>query len=152
MMICNFVDWQRWPSAESVKAKQWRQLLDSYSSEMDPFLRHAIIYGLYEIGDVRSLPTGHPVGKQVWQMLEIDQQNVEQEMANHGSFLKSNSRKSRRPIPTSSPTKSNVSMSLQRFCQKATQDSARNCSTTEKNLNASSVISRARRAFGWGRI
>lgn len=51
-------------------------LLNSWSNEMDPFLRHAIIYALYEIGDMRSLPTGHPFGKQVWHMWEIDQQTV----------------------------------------------------------------------------
>ena len=52
-------------------------LLASFSSKMDPFLRHAIIYALYEIGDMRSLPTGHPFVKQVLQMREIDQQNFE---------------------------------------------------------------------------
>ena len=52
-------------------------LLDSYSSGMDPFLRHAIVYALYEIGDVRSLPTGHPLDKQVQQMREIEQRNTE---------------------------------------------------------------------------
>jgi putative membrane-bound dehydrogenase-like protein len=51
-------------------------LLDSWSNKMDPFLRHAIIYALYEIGDVRSLPTGHPLGKQVRHMGEIDRRNV----------------------------------------------------------------------------
>jgi len=53
-----------------------KPLLDSWSNKMDPFLRHAIIYALYEIGDVRSLPTGHPLGKQVWLMREIDRRNV----------------------------------------------------------------------------
>ena len=43
-------------------------LLDSYSSEMDPFLRHAIIYAIYEIGDMQSLPANHLVSKQVRKM------------------------------------------------------------------------------------
>jgi putative heme-binding domain-containing protein len=53
-----------------------KPLLDSWSNKIDPFLRHAIIYALYEIGDVRSLPTGHPLGKQVRHMREIDQQKA----------------------------------------------------------------------------
>jgi len=53
-----------------------KPLLDSWSSKIDPFLRHAIIYALYEIGDVRSLPTGHPLDKQVQLMRETDQRNV----------------------------------------------------------------------------
>ena len=51
-------------------------LLDSWSTEMDPFLRHATIYALFEIGDVRSLPTGHPLGIQVRLMREVDRRNV----------------------------------------------------------------------------
>lgn len=45
-------------------------LLDSWSNEMDPFLRHAIIYALYEIDDIQSLPANHPAGKQVRLMHE----------------------------------------------------------------------------------
>ncbi len=51
-------------------------LLDSWSNEMDPFLRHAIIYALYEIGDMQSLPANHPAGKQVRLMQEVERQNV----------------------------------------------------------------------------
>lgn len=54
-----------------------KPLLDSWSTEIDPFLRHAITYALYEIGDVRSLPTGHPLDKQVRHMWEVDQQKLE---------------------------------------------------------------------------
>ncbi|MDC0273377.1 HEAT repeat domain-containing protein [Planctomycetaceae bacterium] len=54
-------------------------LLDSWSNKSDPFLRHAITYALFEIGDVRSLPTGHPLGKQVLQMRNIDRQDVASE-------------------------------------------------------------------------
>ena len=43
---------------------------------MDPFLRHATIYALFEIGDVRSLPTGHPLEKQVRLMREIEGRKV----------------------------------------------------------------------------
>jgi putative membrane-bound dehydrogenase-like protein len=49
-----------------------RPLLNSWSNKTDPFLRHAITYALYEIGNVRSLPTGHPLGKQVRLMRELD--------------------------------------------------------------------------------
>ena len=53
-----------------------RPLLDSWSNETDPFLKHATIYALYEIGNVRGLPTGHPLGKQVRLMRETDRRNV----------------------------------------------------------------------------
>ena len=53
-----------------------RPLLDSWSRELDPFLRHAIVFAIYEIGDVRRLPTGHPVEKQVRVMRELDRKNV----------------------------------------------------------------------------
>lgn len=46
------------------------------TSSTDPFLNHAIVYALYEIGDVRSLPEGHPLGKQVHLMRKADQRNV----------------------------------------------------------------------------
>ena len=50
-------------------------LLQTSSTEMDPFLNHAIVYALYEIGDVRSLPDGHPLSKQVHLMRKADQGN-----------------------------------------------------------------------------
>ena len=51
-------------------------LLQTDSTEMDPFLSHAIVYALYEIGDVRSLPESHPLGKQVHLMRKADQRTV----------------------------------------------------------------------------
>jgi len=50
-----------------------KPLLQASSTEMDPFLSHAIVYALYEIGDVRSLPEGHPLAKQVHLMRKADQ-------------------------------------------------------------------------------
>jgi putative heme-binding domain-containing protein len=46
------------------------------TSSTDPFLSHAIVYALYEIGDVRSLPEGHPLAKQVHLMRKADQRNI----------------------------------------------------------------------------
>lgn len=46
------------------------------TSSTDPFLSHAIVYALYEIGDVRSLPEGHPLAKQVHLMRKADQRNA----------------------------------------------------------------------------
>ncbi len=53
-----------------------KPLLQTSSTEMDPFLSHAIVYALYEIGDVQSLPESHPLGKQVHLMRKADQRNV----------------------------------------------------------------------------
>jgi putative membrane-bound dehydrogenase-like protein len=53
-----------------------QSLLQASSTKMDPFLSHAIVYALYEIGDVRSLPDGHPLSKQVHLMRKADQRNV----------------------------------------------------------------------------
>ncbi|MFK8111716.1 MAG: PVC-type heme-binding CxxCH protein [Rubripirellula sp.] len=52
------------------------QLVQTYSSEMDPFLSHAIVYALYEMGDVGSLPEKHPLVKQVRLMRKADQRSV----------------------------------------------------------------------------
>lgn len=51
-------------------------LLETYSESADPFLKHAVIHAIYEIGDNDGLPTNHPVTKQVRLMKEIDQRNV----------------------------------------------------------------------------
>lgn len=51
-------------------------LLQAASTKMDPFLSHAIVYALYETGDVRSLPEGHPLANQVQLMRKADQRNV----------------------------------------------------------------------------
>ena len=53
-----------------------KPLLESYSDDADPFLKHAIVYALYEIGETESLPPNHPAAKQVRLMQKIDQQNV----------------------------------------------------------------------------
>ncbi len=53
-----------------------KPLMETHSDKMDRFLRHAIIYALYEIGDSRSLPADHPLAKQVRLMEEIDQRYV----------------------------------------------------------------------------
>lgn len=53
------------------------KLLDSYSSEMDPFLRHAIIYALYEIGDVSGLLVKETVDKMFLSSAERVVQPVE---------------------------------------------------------------------------
>lgn len=46
------------------------------TSSTDPFLSHAIVYALYEIGDVQHLPESHPLAKQVHLMWKADQRNV----------------------------------------------------------------------------
>ena len=53
-----------------------KPLLETHIEKIDPFLRHAVVYALYELGDISSLPADHPFGKQVRLMQEIDQQNV----------------------------------------------------------------------------
>lgn len=58
------------------KSEAVRPLVDAYHSESDLFLRHAIVYALFEIGDIRSLPTGHPLEKQLRRMHEVDRRNV----------------------------------------------------------------------------
>ena len=52
-------------------------LLQAHSTDMDPFLSHAIAYALYEIGDVKSLPESHPLGKQVLLMRKADERNIQ---------------------------------------------------------------------------
>ena len=52
-------------------------LLQAHSTEMDPFLSHAIAYALYEIGDVDSLPENHPLGKQVLLMKMADRRSIQ---------------------------------------------------------------------------
>jgi putative heme-binding domain-containing protein len=52
-------------------------LLQTHSTEMDPFLSHAIAYALYEIGNVESLPESHPLGKQVLLMRKADKRSIQ---------------------------------------------------------------------------
>ncbi len=53
-----------------------KPLLQASSTQMDPFLNHTIVYALYEIGDVQSLPKNHPLGEQVHLMRKADQRIV----------------------------------------------------------------------------
>ena len=52
-----------------------KPLLEAGLDETDPFLRHAIIYALYEIGDKESLPGDHPLTKQVGLMHQVDKRS-----------------------------------------------------------------------------
>ena len=51
-------------------------LLQAHSTEMDPFLSHAITYALYEIGDLESLPEKHRLAKQVLLMRKADERSI----------------------------------------------------------------------------
>ena len=51
-------------------------LLQAADANIDPFLSHAIVYALYEIGDHQSLPKNHPFAKQVHLMRKADQRQV----------------------------------------------------------------------------
>lgn len=51
-------------------------LLSACAEETDPFLRHAIIYALFEIGDTEDLPANDPIGDQVRLMHEVDRGGV----------------------------------------------------------------------------
>ena len=55
-------------------------LLKADTTKMDPFLNHAIVYALYEIGDVESMPESHPLGKQVRLMWKADQRRVQSDV------------------------------------------------------------------------
>jgi len=57
--------------------KAVKPLLSAHSTEMDPFLSHAIAYALYEIDDVESLPESHPLVKQVLLMKKADQRSIQ---------------------------------------------------------------------------
>ena len=45
--------------------RQREALLKAGLAPADPFLKHAFTYALYEIGDKKSLPVGHPMTKQI---------------------------------------------------------------------------------------
>jgi putative membrane-bound dehydrogenase-like protein len=51
-------------------------LLECYSAAMDPFLKHAITYAIYEIGDQHSLSPKHSVTKRVQRMLKLDRTTI----------------------------------------------------------------------------
>jgi len=45
-----------------------KALAEAGSKELDPFLKHAITYALFEIGDTGNIPDDHPLGEQVRRM------------------------------------------------------------------------------------
>ena len=51
-------------------------LLECYSEDMDPFLKHALTYAIYEIGELNGLPKQHPVTKRVQRMLKLDRTTI----------------------------------------------------------------------------
>jgi len=51
-----------------------KPLLKTGLAPADPFLKHAVTYALYEIGD-KSLPVDHPMSKQVGLMCKVDEQS-----------------------------------------------------------------------------
>lgn len=55
-------------------------VLQTDSTELDPFLSHAIVYALYEMGEVEDLPESHPLGKQVHLMRKADRRNVSHDL------------------------------------------------------------------------
>jgi putative membrane-bound dehydrogenase-like protein len=52
-----------------------RALAKAGAKELDPFLKHAITYALFEIGDNGSITEGHPLGKQLRRMEELAQRD-----------------------------------------------------------------------------
>ena len=50
-------------------------LLEAGRRAVDPFLKHAITYALYEIGDDAALPADHPIANQVRLMREVEQRD-----------------------------------------------------------------------------
>ena len=51
-----------------------KPLLKAGLAPADPFLKHAVTYALYEIGD-ENLPVDHPMSKQVGLMRKVDKQS-----------------------------------------------------------------------------
>ena len=52
--------------------KAVKPLLKAGLAQADPFLKHAIIYALHEIGDDEALPVDHPMTKRVKLMLAVE--------------------------------------------------------------------------------
>ena len=52
-----------------------KPLLEAGVAQADPFLKHAITYALYEIGDEEGLPVDHPMTKQVGLMRKVDERS-----------------------------------------------------------------------------
>ena len=53
-----------------------KPLIEAGAGVVDVFLKHAIIYALFEIGESESLPADHPLAKQVLLMHEVDRRNA----------------------------------------------------------------------------
>ncbi len=51
-------------------------LLECYSGDMDPFLKHALTYAIYEIGGLNGLPKQHPVTTRAQRMLKLDRTTI----------------------------------------------------------------------------
>ena len=56
--------------------KAVKPLLDLGSEAADPFLKHAALYALYEMGEAVSFPDNHPIGKKVSQMHAVEKKGV----------------------------------------------------------------------------
>ena len=52
-----------------------KPLLEAGLAKMDPFLKHAVTYALYEIGAEEGLPPDHPLTKQVGLMHKVDKRS-----------------------------------------------------------------------------
>ena len=52
-----------------------KPLLEAGLAQADPFLKHAITYALYEIGDEEGLPVDHPMTEQVGLMRKVDKRS-----------------------------------------------------------------------------
>jgi N,N-dimethylformamidase len=52
-----------------------KPLLAAGLAKTDPFLKHAVTYALYEIGDEEGLPPDHPLTKQVGLMHKVDKRS-----------------------------------------------------------------------------
>lgn len=56
-------------------AKAVAPLLEAGKGELDPFLKHALTYALFEIGEPEALPASHALAKQVKIMNEVAQRH-----------------------------------------------------------------------------
>ena len=52
-----------------------KPLLAASLPKADPFLKHAVTYALYEIGDMEGMPADHPMTKQVGLMRKVDKRS-----------------------------------------------------------------------------
>jgi putative heme-binding domain-containing protein len=59
-----------------VEPRAVKTLLELSSIEADPFLKHAAIYALYEMGNAVSLPDKHPTTKTLSQMHQVEKKGA----------------------------------------------------------------------------